>query len=294
MILTKILGGLGNQMFQYAMGRNLSILHKTEMKFETLGLEAGEDVRSEFCLDVFNLPEISFATKKEKLKFERQTLYRSTLLNHIVNVFNSRVMIREQGHFPFNKAFVTKSKKNTYIRGLWQSERYFIDNEVIIRKDFSFKKPLEGKNLELSNVLKSSDNSISIHVRRGDYVNNAHFSEKIGTCDMDYYIKAIAYMGEHIDQPQYFVFSDDIEWAKENLPLNTNSIFVDHNTLSNSYIDMQLMSLCKHHIIANSTFSWWGAWLNNNKDKIVIAPEKWFAGWDYDTKDLIPKKWIKL
>lgn len=276
------------------MGRRLSVLHDTEIKFETFGLEAGEDIRTKFELDIFDIPSFDFATKKEKLQFDRRTRYGSEFLDRLEKKLNSRVIVREHGNFPYNKEFISKSKKNTYLRGLWQSELYFKEIDATIRKDFVFKEPMEGKNLELAQWLSKVDNTVSLHVRRGEFAKDPGYSQSIGTCDMDYYERAINHMNEHVKDAKYIVFSDDIEWSRENLPLGKDEIFVDYNMTSHHYRDMQLMSLCKHNIIANSTFSWWGAWLNANKDKIVIAPVKWFAGFDHDTKDLIPDQWIRL
>jgi Glycosyl transferase family 11 len=176
--------------------------------------------------------------------------------------------------------------------GYWQSEKYFIDCSKLIRKDFTFKNELDSYNLKLKSKIDKT-NSVSIHIRRGDYVNNLNTNATHGLCSIDYYIKAVNYITERIESPYFFVFSDDIEWAKKNIMLNFPCQFISHNIGSKSYLDMQLMSLCKHNVIANSSFSWWGAWLNSNDNKIVIAPRKWFAV-NTDICDLIPSNWISL
>ena len=135
--------------------------------------------------------------------------------------------------------------------------------------------------------------AVSLHVRRGDYVSDPKTKAILGVCSLDYYRAAIAHIAERIESPAFFVFSDDIAWAKANLEIPFPCEYVDHNQGQQSYNDMHLMSLCKHHIIANSSFSWWGAWLNPRKDKIVIAPENWFAN-NEDAKDLIPPESVKL
>lgn len=294
MIIVKLLGGLGNQMFQYAMGRKLAHLHHTSFKFEIDGLLAGEDIRKTYELGIFNIPEISFTKPGETIPFKRKTRFKSKRLNKVINKLIKRSMIIEAGHYHYNDNFIRNSSPNSYIRGLWQSEYYFKDIESIIRNDFSFKYPLEGENLDLANKLKQMTNSVSVHVRRGEFADNTKYNQLIGVCDLTYYHEAMKTIEEKLGDIQYLVFSDNIPWVKENLPLNSKAIFVDYNTNKDHYRDMQLMSLCNHNIIANSTFSWWGAWLNKNQDKIVIAPKNWFAGWNYNTKDLIPYKWIKL
>jgi hypothetical protein len=179
-----------------------------------------------------------------------------------------------------------------YLTGYWQSEKYFSSVEAEIRKDFTFNKPLIDRNLELSAKMATCG-SISLHIRRGDYVSDAQTSAILGVCPLDYYRNAVAYVADRVANPQFFVFSDDIEWARENLGLDHPSEYIDHNRGAESYCDMQLMSKCRHHIIANSSFSWWGAWLNPHADKIVVAPKRWFAG-SLDSTDLVPQTWTRL
>nr|WP_321452389.1 alpha-1,2-fucosyltransferase [uncultured Carboxylicivirga sp.] len=294
MIIVKILGGLGNQMFQYAMGRKIAHLHNTTFQFEIEGLLAGEDIRSTFELGIFNIPDTNFVKADELIAFKRKTRFKSTWLNNQLNKWANRKMIVEAGHFHFNEDFIKQSTSNCYIRGLWQSEKYFKDVEDMIRNDFSFKFPMKGNNLELANHLASDTNFVSLHVRRGEFANNPKFNQLIGSCDMSYYAEAMKYIENKLGKVQYVVFSDDIPWVKENLPLKTEAVFVDYNMEKDHYRDMQLMSLCQHHIIANSTFSWWGAWLNPNPDKLVIAPKQWFANINHNTKDLIPDNWMRI
>ncbi|MDR2407204.1 MAG: alpha-1,2-fucosyltransferase [Bacteroidales bacterium] len=169
---------------------------------------------------------------------------------------------------------IDKLAYDCYLDGYWQNELYFKDCEDIVRRKYQFITPLDLKNNDLKNKI-CSVNSVSIHVRRGDYLKHKMY---LGLCDKDYYVNAISYMKKKIDHPVFFVFSNDINWCKSNLRDVINdscSEYIDWNKKGKSYIDMQLMSICKHNIIANSSFSWWGAWLNNNIDKIVIAPKKW-------------------
>jgi hypothetical protein len=181
---------------------------------------------------------------------------------------------------------------NSYLSGLWQTEKYFKDCEEIIRTEFTFKQPLNKKNSELSETIRRK-NSVSIHIRRGDYIYNSEEYKIHGLCSIDYYKKAVECIANKAGELTLFIFSDDIEWVKNNLKFDFPIIFVDNN-VDDIHEDLRLMSLCKHNIIANSTFSWWGAWLNNNKEKIVIAPKKWFNEFEADTKDIYPDSWMRI
>ena len=189
-------------------------------------------------------------------------------------------------------AGINQVSPNAYLMGYWQSEKYFQFIEAIIRADFVFKQAMSNSNQLIANQIEQS-NAVSLHVRRGDYANNPLTAATHGLCSMDYYMQAIQHIGECVYEPNFFIFSDDIVWVKENLKINFPCFYVDGNYGEESYNDMRLMSLCKHHIIANSSFSWWGAWLNQYAGKIVIAPNKWFAH-DTDVKDLLPESWVKL
>lgn len=294
MIIVRLLGGLGNQMFQYAFGRKLAQLHHTNIGFELDGLFAGEDIRSEYKLNIFGIeqPRIPFA---HTIKHRRKTMYKSTFLNNIYKSFYGYIDIHELGHFAYNENFIKNSTKNAYVRGLWQSEKYFQDISGIIRSEFQVKIPPNTSNQRIIDKINLSENAISLHVRRGEFANKNEYNDTIGTCNRSYYDNAISILIKKYKNIDFFIFSDDIAWCKtefNNLDQPTN--FIDFNDASTDYEDLRLMSLCKHNIIANSTFSWWGAWLNQNPHKIVIAPQKWFSGWDYDTKDLIPENWIRI
>jgi hypothetical protein len=176
--------------------------------------------------------------------------------------------------------------------GYWQSEKYFSEFSQQIRRDFSFCKPLSSDNEEFANEINHI-NAVSLHVRRGDFVNNPTTLATHGLCSLDYYRAAVQYISYRVNQPHFFIFSDDIAWTKENLEIVFPCHYVDHNQGAESHNDMRLMSLCQHHIIANSSFSWWGAWLNPSKEKIVIAPKRWFAK-QIDTRDLLPPSWVVL
>ena len=160
-------------------------------------------------------------------------------------------------------------------------------------KDFTFQSPFSEKSRLISEEIKQL-NSVSIHVRRTDYISNIPANNYHGTCNETYYIEAMKIIGKKISNPHFYIFSDEPEWFKANIKTNFQVTFVEHNKNEKSFEDMYLMSLCKHNIIANSSFSWWGAWLNSNENKQVIAPANWFQDKTKNTKDLLPETWIKL
>jgi len=183
------------------------------------------------------------------------------------------------------------NKKYLLFIGYWQSEKYFLNIQDIIRQDFKFTNFENSKNIELKNTIEET-NSISVHIRRGDYLGNPFLD---GLASLEYYKKSIDYILKKVKNPKFIIFSDDIVWCKSNLVLDKDSIFVDWNIGRESFRDMQLMSLCRHNIIANSSFSWWGAWLNANPKKIVLAPKRWFTKEsNLDYGDIVPETWIKI
>jgi hypothetical protein len=293
MIIVKLMGGLGNQMFQYAMGRRLSLLRKTALKMDTSFLNDRNfnGTKRKFELDVFS-SDIPVVTETD--------------LNKFAAIQNSKFKKGIQGMTPFIYPYFTvaepthgynadilNSPANSLLIGYWQTEKYFLPIQDVIRKDFQFKKPLEGRNKALAEVM-ATGNSVSMHIRRGDYIQNPETNSFHGICSDEYYAAAIELIKKKAGNIQLYIFSDELEWVKTNMNFDVPVTYVDNNTGNNNYIDMQLMSLCKHNIIANSSFSWWGAWLNNSPGKIVVAPAKWFNDSSINVNDVIPEGWHKL
>ena len=287
MIISRLIGGLGNQMFQYAAGRSLAVANNCELKLDISGFE-NYTLHNGYELDVFNI-KAGIANSKE---VSRLVSTQSRLMRFIYKKLRLKrnTHLLENG-FAFNSNFFDV-KPPIYIDGYWQSYKYFESIEPQLRQEFSLKSPLSELNLKISKKI-SSVNAVSVHVRRGDYVSNKQTNSVHGVCSLDYYRAAIQSIIGRVENPVFFIFSDDIAWVKDNLTFSSHSVFVDHNTGKQSYNDMYLMSLCQHHIIANSSFSWWGAWLGSNVKKIVIAPKQWFTN-DTVTDDLIPKSWLRL
>jgi hypothetical protein len=294
MIVVKLMGGLGNQMFQYAAGRHLAHIRNTELKLDLSFLKTdakGAYTQRDYAFDIFTLKGI-FASEEEVLSFKKlsENRYRRFLFRKFPFLFN-KAYITESGN-KYHKEF-TNYPANTYLSGFWQSERYFSPVADIIRKDFTFKESLQGLNKELAAKIKNS-RSVSMHIRRSDYIINKDVLNFHGVCPPSYYTEGLAKITEKEKKPELFIFSDDIAWCKQNLIFDFPCTYVDHNYGDKSFEDMRLMSLCKHNIIANSSFSWWGAWLNNNTEKIIVAPKKWFNDPKAQSPDIYPADWIKI
>ncbi len=292
MVVVNLIGGLGNQMFQYAAGRALSLRRDTSLKhdvsdFEGYRLHQGFELHRVFACQV----ELASHAEVHALLGWRSGQRMMSLLKRrqLAWLRGSRFVV--EPHFRYWSG-IKDVPGDCYLAGYWQSERYFADVTENVHNDFTFKNPLSGRNLELSGQIAAC-NAVSLHIRRGDYVTNVKTSGLLGACSLDYYRDAIAYMVGRVESPRFFVFSDDIEWVKAHLNLDVPCTYIDHNRGADSYRDMQLMSLCRHHIIANSSFSWWGAWLNPCADKIVIAPKRWFAS-TLNSEDLIPQAWKRF
>lgn len=291
--IIKLNGGLGNQMFQYAFACALQNKFATDVKFD---FSYFEDVKSnqevttrkfELGVFTFNCEEAS----KEDLANIRKPRFKSKLKNTIAKkspkAFDINY-VREKNNTAYDKSLL--KDYYLYFEGYFQNEKYFkqIRNDLI--EKFSLKEPLDEQNQSALNKIKET-NSISIHIRRGDYVTLDYVNKIHGVCPVEYYKKAIEYIANKVKSPHFFIFSDDIKWVIENLKIEYPYTVVDFNQ-DKGWLDMNLMKQCKHNIIANSSFSWWGAWLNINPKKIVVAPKKWTA--KKQKCDIVPKNWTRL
>jgi hypothetical protein len=290
MIIVRLLGGLGNQLFQYAAGRSLAVRKKTQLYLDVsaYGQERSDIIRRSYDLGLFNI-DAPFATSEQVRRFTRPPFIRQKM-NRLLP-YHKRGYYKEL-FFHYDPDFFTAAA-STLLEGYWQSEKYFSGITDILLDEFRVTAPLSAGTGDLISRIKSS-NSVSVHIRRGDYVNNPVTLEVHGLCGADYYTKALSAMAGMTGDIELFVFSDDMEWTRQNITAEFPVTYVDHNDSSHAYEDLYLMSLCKHNIIANSSFSWWGAWLNANPDKTVVAPSRWFNRSDADTSDLLPAEWIKL
>lgn len=279
MIITRLHGRLGNQMFQYAAARALADRLGTQVALDTRGaVQRGEGVLTR----VFNLPVM----QPDSLPPVRHDGILRYALWRLAG--QSPLFCREKG-LGYNPAFET-FKDDSYLHGYWQSERYFAAIKNAIRQDFSFPEFSNTQNAEMADQIGNTV-SVAMHIRRGDYLTlGAHV-----LCDQAYYDAALARVTEALDgTPTVFVFSDDPAWAKDNLPLPCPKIVVDFNGSETDYEDMRLMSLCQHNIIGNSSFSWWGAWLNANPQKRIAGPAHWFGDPKLVNPDILPDHWMKI
>jgi len=284
-----IYNGLGNQMSQYAFYLQKKNIDKTT-RFITLcdthnGLELDkvfniscrETIAQKFLYVMFRL-----------LRFQKAKIITSPV-KFILGLFNCRV-VEENFNYSFNKNNLLPSKGITFYLGGWHSEKYFLAVKEQIFATFKFNEPADPENMAHIKNIKSQ-NSVSIHVRRGDYLDTGNYNLFGGVCTENYYQAAIDLIETKVNNPRFFVFSNDTPWVKANLHIS-NVVYVTGNAGNNSWKDLYLMTLCKHHIIANSSFSWWGAWLNNNPGKIVITPGRFLMN-DENT-DVYPESWTKL
>jgi hypothetical protein len=274
MKVVRIIGGLGNQMFQYAFFLAL----KDRYKYVSIDVSSYKFYKlHDYQIErIFNL-----------IKLERSSFFCILFFR----IFKNLIISKEDTLF-HSEIFDIKGCR--YYAGYWNSENYFINIQDQVKSTFQFKNKLVGRNEEIAKEIINS-NSVSIHVRRGDYINSSENELIYGNiCTLNYYRQAIDKMQQLSGSTKYFIFSNDIVWCRENLLLD-NSEYVYWNSDKENYIDMQLMSLCKNNIIANSSFSWWGAWLNDNENKIVISPSKFFNDViPSDMETLIPSNWIRI
>jgi hypothetical protein len=296
MVTVEIIGGLGNQMFQFAFCHSLK-KHYGENNVSVY-LERYNNVKDNdgyLLKKIFNIEVTTSHIHNVKGLIDDS--------RHIISRIRYKLLGRKDSFFleqlfKFDKNVFRKNiGANIYYRGLWQDELYFNEYRNELCKIFNFPSKLDK--LNQSTLLKIREtNSVSIHVRRGDYINNEKYNNILGNiCTYKYYKNAFEFLLKKETNLTFFVFSDDIKWVESEFDFlkQKSIIFVNNNFGINSYIDMQLMSNCKNNIIANSSFSWWGAWLNKNPKKIVIAPEKWFKNnARLENNHIVPDSWIKM
>lgn len=293
MKLVAATGGLGNQMFGYAFMLRLSKEHQAHL-FHPYGDKSGRYGHAGFQL------EQVFCLRPE----DHQSHFGTELFGfywHIIRILPKRMRqfmlklvcqneVKVAENFVFYPEVFHSTHKNEFFMGTWQSQRYFEGAEGDVRKAFTFNEDLLNEQTrQLADQLKQC-NAVSIHVRRDDYLSTQYAPGFGGICTVAYYTAAIQYLKQREPDLRFFIFSDDITWCRENLNF-ANAMFVDWNKGVDSWQDMYLMCHCKHNIIANSTFSWWGGWLNANQKKIVVAPEKW---WNGLKDDVVPDTWVRL
>lgn len=286
MVVVRLRGGLGNQMFQYATARAVALRNGAELVLDAR--DFAYDAKRDYALKDF--PIEARVPRPEELPPDSKAGLRYAWWK-----FRARRggrLCREKG-----TAFeprVLSLGGDAILHGYWQSERYFADHAETIRAELTPATPPSAENAACLKRIGST-RGVSVHVRRGDYVSDAKAQGIFASLKPDYYAEAAREMFRRLGQvPEFYVFSDDPDWAEAELKLPGPKTVVRHNDGRTAFEDLRLMSACRHHIIANSSFSWWGAWLNPSPDKIVIAPARWYGEAQKDNPDIVPDRWIRL
>jgi hypothetical protein len=289
MKIVKVNGGFGNQLFQYAFYLALTKKYDEAVCLDSLDM-ANYRIHNGYELEgIFNL-DARYCTAEQRGIVRKDNNFFAKMISSLKNKLSINkhyILESKQEHFTFHEQSFGEAGTSIYYKGYWQHAMYLNDIEAELKSCLIFPEFKLEKNISLSKYIATNE-SVSLHVRRGDYVQHKAFG---GICDLSYYQRAVEEVKSRVKEPTFIVFSDDIQWCKDNLNLE-EAKFVDWNSGDNSYRDMQLMSLCKHNIIANSSFSWWGAWLNANENKKVICPDKWVHY--TDSTGVLPTDWIKV
>jgi hypothetical protein len=283
-VVVGLSGGLGNQMFQYAAGRSLSFRLGVPLVLD-LSWFGGQEER-QFALSPFSI----------KAELKTQCPWLSPRSRALVSRLSRRwlgcimgVPVWREPHFHYSSDFAVLSGA-VFLEGYWQSERYFQDIRSMLLQEFALRESLPSACAKLVEEISGCD-AICVHVRRGDYLSNPEAAKVHGTCSVDYYRAGIRELCQGLARPRCFVFSDDPAWVRASLAFDCPMTVVDVNGPNDAHLDLVLMAACRHFLIANSSLSWWGAWLGNHAGKKVIAPSRWFLTTDKDTRDLLPESW---
>jgi len=278
MVIVKIIGGLGNQMFQYAYAKTLEIqgydVQIDSSAFKNYKLH-------NYGLDSYNIDINIFINNNLFIKiFNKLRLNRNKIIKEKSLLFDENLL---------------KIKDGSYIEGYFQCEKYFLNIRDELIESFIINSKLSIYTKQIEKEILKDKSSCSLHIRRGDYVSDEKSNNIHGVCSLDYYNKAIELMRNKFISISFYIFSDDIAWVKENLKVE-NAIYIDSEEKRIPNEDIYLMSLCTYNIIANSSFSWWGAWLNTNPNKMVIAPSRWFSdkSKEKESMDIIPSSWVRI
>ena len=303
MIITRLTGGLGNQMFQYAAGLSLAEHNRTVLKLDVSWYKRYPEyeAHNRYALSCFNVCE-QFATEEEVDRYRGIQLTRSerwlARVAHWAHFYrySRENSVRGNWYRPSSFRFSTEffnQPDGTYLDGMFQSEKYFLPVASLLRLHFSQRYP-QGEEVRRLREAIASGPSVAVHFRRGDYASNETFSKEIGVLGYQYYARSVAMMAERHPGATFYVFSDDIDWVAREFRPNVPCVFVRGIPNDDPSSSQGLMSLCDHFILANSTFGWWVAWLNPSPQKTVIAPDPWFAANHLEGGDVVPESWLKI
>jgi len=276
MVIAKVMGGLGNQLFIYAAAKRLSLINNAALRLDTLSAYAEDEYSRAYDLNHFRL-NAEQASNEDVYTLNLGS--RRNFRYHINKILPLRHKCFIRENKPFDPRLLNlKIANKVYLDGYWQDENYFKDIGATIRKDFEIISPHDHTNIELAKGISGS-NAICLHARRLKYEH---------LLSPKYYNLAVEYMAKKVTSPHFYCFSDDMGWIRDNVAINYPVTYISHNKESKAYEDLWLMTRCKHYIVANSTFSWWGAWLNPDPSKIIIAPRNW------GYRAAVPKDWVVL
>jgi hypothetical protein len=297
MIAVKLFGGLGNQLFQYALGRSLSILHHQPLYLDTVSGFLDDFYQRNYQLNIFKIKANTLNTKQIKYFQRHQSPLgrKDKVFNYLDSCLGKSPHFVHEKHYHFDPMILSENiNSNTYFSGYWQSEKYFDKVSKQIREDLTFARTISEKNKLIAQKIQES-NTVCLHIRALHGISAGQKNNEgikfHGMMTNHYYQEIINYIAERQENLHFFVFADNFDWVRENLQLEFPFTLMEGNTTEE---DLQLMSLCKHQLIPNSTFSWWAAWLNTNPHKIVVAPNDWFADKTVNTQDIYPLSWIRM
>lgn len=299
--IVRLSGGVGNQLFQYALGRALSLRHGQELVLDVSSYDNQNprEAQRRFSLSPFNIAgrlaipsdfkEIGLPAASDNRLFARLQRKAVRILESRLSLSERKIVIEPTFYFVPE---ILDIRGDVFLAGVWQSPRYFNDFSEQIRRDITLKNDLSEKGRSLSELMQSTE-SVSIHIRRGDQVSDPHLAQKQGLLTEQYYSAARDHFNNKSRKHRFFIFSDEIDWVKANLDFGEDAVYVSEYGLTD-YEELILMARCKHNVVAKSSYSWWGAWLNRNADKTVIVPKQRFGTLQLDDRDLTPEGWLRM
>jgi hypothetical protein len=296
MVIVKLISGLGNQLFQYALARQLALKNNVPLMLDTSFFDS-QHLRSyklnhyHIAATIANPNQINKMHGGRAKKIISPRLYYR--LERLFLKYNR--YYKEPKWWDYNPDLLYHTPANIYLDGYWQCYKYFEDINPAIFNELSLKDTTEHDSYPFLNAVMQQDSSVSIHIRRGDYITDTVANNLMGVLPLSYYHQAIKYMSEQVIAPNFYIFSDDLNWAADHLKIVAPVTFVDMAGGSKDYLELDLMSRCTHNIIANSSFSWWGAFLNQHPGKIVIGPQNWVKQPEINKEiNLLFPQWIKM
>lgn len=291
-VVIRLVGGLGNQMFQYAAARAVALRSGADLVLDLSWFSTVSDrtyALAPFAIDARVLSDLKSQPASRAHAYRRRLMHAFVRATGIAR--SGRPVLTEQ-HFHFDPA-VLEIRAPVYLDGFFQSERYFADCADVIAAELRLAHSPTACAKRVLEEIEASD-AVCVHVRRGDYVTNATTNAYHGTLSIDYYREGLRIIGAGLSRPHCFIFSDDPAWVRANFKVSIPATIVDIHGPSEVHEDMRLMAACKHFVIANSSLSWWAAWLGTDSAKAVVAPKQWFQRSPNDTRDLIPNRWIRI